>query len=76
MVVGIDLGMSVVGRAAAAADRTRTGRDLRVAEDMKFGRRFAAVGSRMLKTDLGRRMLGNRKDLAIAVRRNLQNHPL
>lgn len=68
MAVRIDLGMNVVG-AAAAVDRTRMGRDLRVVEDMK-------VGSRMLKTDLDRRMFGNRKDLVIEVHRNLRNHPL
>lgn len=75
MVVGIDQGMDVVG-AAVVVDRTRMGRDLRVVGDMKVGRRFAEEGSMMLKTDLDRRMFGNRKDLVIAVHRNLRNHPL
>ena len=67
--------MIVVG-AAVAVDGKRKGRDLGSVGDMKVGRKFAAVDSRRLKRDLGRRMFGNRKDLAIEVRRNLRNHPL
>lgn len=73
--VDIDLRMIVAG-AAVAVDRRRKGRDLTVVGDMKVGRKFAEVDSRRLKTDQGRRMFGNRKDLAIAVRRILRNRPL
>ena len=73
--VDIDLGIIVVG-IAVVVGRTRMGRDLSVAEDMKDGRKFAEGGSRKLKTDLGRRMFGTRKDLVIAVRKNLRNRPL
>lgn len=73
--IDIGLGMTVFG-IAVVVDRTRTGRDLSVVEDMKVGREFAEGGSRNLKTELGHRMLGKRKDLVIAVRRNLRNHPL
>lgn len=72
--VDIDLGMIVVG-VVVVLGRTRMGRDLRVAGDMKVGRKFAEVDSRVLQTDLDRQMLGNQKDPVIVVRRNLRNHP-
>ena len=75
MVVDIDLGIFVVG-VAVVVGRKRMGRDLSVAEDMKGGRKFAEGGSRKLQTDLGRRMFGNRKDLVIAVHKNLRIRPL
>ena len=71
----VDLGIIVVG-VAVVVGRTRISLDLRVVEDMKDGREFAEAGNRKLKTDLGHRMFGIRKDLVIAVRRNLRNHPL
>lgn len=73
--VDIDVGMIVVG-IAVVVGRTRTGGDLRVVGDMKVGRKFAEVGNKKLKTDLNRQMFGNQKDLVIAVRRILRNHPL
>ena len=73
--VDIGLGKVVVG-AAVDVDRKRTGRDLRVVGDMMDGRKVAEVGNRNLKTDLGHRTLEKRKDLVIAVRRNLRNRPL
>lgn len=73
--VDIGLEMIVVG-VVVVVGRTRMGRGSRAAGDMKVGRKFAGVGSRELKTDLDRRMFGTRKDLVIAVRRNLRNHPL
>ena len=66
--------MNVVG-VAVVLGRMRMGRDLRVAGDMKVGRKFAEVDSRVLQTDLDRRMLGNQKDPVIVVHRNLRNHP-
>ena len=51
-------------------------RGLRVVGDMQVDRKFAEVGSRKWKKDLGRRMFESRKDLAIAVHKNLRNHPL
>ena len=73
--VDIDSGMGVVG-VALVVDRKRMGRGLRVVVDMEVDRKFAEVGSRKMKTDLDRRMFETRKDLVIAVRRNLRNHPL
>lgn len=73
--VDIDWGMGVVG-VALVVDRKRMGRGLRFVVDMEVDRKFAEVGSRKLKTDLDRRMFETRKDLVIAVRRNLRNHPL
>ena len=73
--VDIGLSMSVV-EVAMVVDRRRMGRGLRIAVDMMVGRKFAELGSRRLKTDLSRQMFGNRKDLVIAVRRNLRNRPL
>lgn len=73
--VDIGLEMIVVG-VVVVLGRMRMGRGSGAAGDMKVGRKFAGVGSRELKTDLDRRMFGNRKDLVIAVRRNLRNHPL
>lgn len=73
--VDIDLEMLVVD-IAVVAGRRRTDRGLRVVEDMKVGRKFAEVGSKKWKRDLGRQMFENRKDLAIAVHRNLRNRPL
>ena len=73
--VDIDWGMGVVG-VALVVDRKRVGRGLRFVVDMEVDRKFAEVGSRKLKTDLDRRMFETRKDLVIAVRRNLRNHPL
>lgn len=72
--VDIDLGMIVVG-VAGVLGRTRMGRDLRVAGDMKVGRKFAEVDSRVLQTDLDRRMPGTQKDPVIGERRTLRNHP-
>lgn len=74
----IDLGMDVVDvvDVAMVVDRTRMDRGLRVDVDMEVGRKFAELGSRRLKTDLGRQTFGNRKDLVIAERRNLRIHPL
>ena len=71
----VDLEITVVG-VAVVDGRTRISLDLRVVEDMKDGREFAEGGNRKLKTDLGRRMFGIRKDLVIAVHKNLRNHPL
>lgn len=73
--VDIDWEMGVVG-VALVVDRKRMGRGLRFVVDMEVDRKFAEVGSRKLKTDLDRRMFETRKDLVIAVRRNLRNHPL
>lgn len=73
--VDIDWGMGVVG-VALGVDRKRMGRGLSFVVDMEVDRKFAEVGSRKLKTDLDRRMFETRKDLVIAVRRNLRNHPL
>lgn len=73
--VDIDWGMGVVG-VALVVDRKRMGRGLRFVVDMEVDRKFAEVGSRKLKTDLDRRMFETRKDLVIAVRRSLRNHPL
>ena len=73
--VDIDWGMGVVG-VALVVDRKRMGPGLRFVVDMEVDRKFAEVGSRKLKTDLDRRMFETRKDLVIAVRRNLRNHPL
>ena len=73
--VDIDWGMGVVV-VALVVDRKRMGRGLRFVVGMEVDRKFAEVGSRKLKTDLDRRMFGTRKDLVIAVRRNLRNHPL
>lgn len=73
--VDIDLEMSVVD-VAVVAGRMRMGRaKWKSVVDMEVGRKFAEGGSKKLKTDLGHRMSGNRKDLVIAVRRNLRNHP-
>lgn len=73
--VDVEFGMVVDG-GAVVVGRRRMGRDSRVVEDMKVGRKFAEVGSKRLETDLDRRMFGSRKDLVIAVHKNLQNHPL
>lgn len=74
----IDLGMDVVDvvDVAMVVDRTRMNCGLRVDVGTEVGRKFAELGSRRLKTDLGRQTFGNRKDLVIAVRRNLRIHPL
>ena len=72
--VDIDLGIIGVG-AAAVVGQMRIDRELKVVGDMKVGRKFAEEDNTNLKTDLDHRMFGNRKDLAIAVRRNLQIRP-
>lgn len=73
----VDIELEIIGvGAAAAVGQMRRDRDLKVVGDMKDGRKFAEEDNTNLKTDLGHRMFGNRKDLAIAVRRNPQIHPL
>ena len=72
--VDIGLGMAVVG-VAVEVDQKRMGRGLSVDEDTVADRKFAEEGSKKLKTDLGRRMFETRKDLVIAVHRNLRNRP-
>ena len=75
--VDIDLGIIGVGvGVAVVVEQMKMDRDLEVVGDMKVGRKFAEEDNTNLKTDLGHRMFGTRKDLAIAVHRNLRNHPL
>ena len=73
--VDSDLEM-IVGGVGVVVHRKRMGRDWRVVVDMEVDRKFAGVGSRKLKTDLGLRKFGIRKDLVIAVHRSFRNRPL